>query len=78
MQTKKLKTYQTPIAWEINGYANIEGSSLEDVLEKVEREDMPIPIMDSFLEQSFRLTTNDKKEIATHNECLEKAAEQPF
>ena len=61
MNGKKLRTWRIPVTWSVCGIAEVEGESLESIIENFDelQDEIPLPSDASYIDGSFGLSMND-------------------
>lgn len=64
------KTWKIPVTWEVCGEVDIEANSLEEAVEifKEKSDEIPLPEQSFYVDDSFKLTTDNIEEIKVMTE----------
>ncbi len=65
----KIDTYKIPVTWEVYATVEIEATSVEEAVAifKETEDEIPLPTTPDYVDESFRLATEDMEEIKNIN-----------
>lgn len=64
-KVKKVKIMKVAVTWEVCGYVDIEAETMEEAMEKFNKdsETIPLPADFEYVDGSFQLSSNDVEEM---------------